>query len=96
MRLLLALLLLAPFVASCTPRIPVKDDFGVSALSPSGELPPEFVEFNAYDPSVNPLLADQLCATPYEPLEAKGLDATPGSLMQLRGRCRTHVPFFGP
>src|SRR4051794_4798782 len=51
----------------CTPFIPMKDDFGTSALAPVGDIPPEFAEFNAYNPGVNPLLAYQLCATPYEP-----------------------------
>ena len=71
MRALLALVLLPAIVAGCTPYIPVKDDFGTSALAPAGDLPPEFVEFNAYNPAVNTLLADQLCPTPYQPLEEK-------------------------
>jgi hypothetical protein len=59
-------------------------------------LPPEFVEFNVYDPAVNRLLADQLCATPYQPLEEKSLGAATGRLVQARGRCQTHIPLFGP
>ena len=96
MRALLALVLLPAIVAGCTPYIPVKDDFGTSALAPAGDLPPEFVEFNAYDPAVNTLLADQLCPTPYQPLEEKSLGASSGRLVQTRGRCQTHIPLFGP
>ena len=96
MRALLALVLLPAIVAGCTPYIPVKDDFGTSALAPAGDLPPEFVEFNAYDPAVNTLLADQLCPTPYQLLEEKSLGASSGRLVQVRGRCQTHIPLFGP
>ena len=96
MRALLALVLLPAIVAGCTPYIPVKDDFGTSALAPAGDLPPEFVEFNAYNPAVNTLLADQLCPTPYQPLEEKSLGASSGRLVQTRGRCQTHIPLFGP
>ena len=95
MRRLFALVLLPAIAAGCTPYIPVKDDFGTSALVPAGDVPPEFAEFNAYDPAVNPLLADQLCATPYEPLEAKSIGASSGRLVQARGRCQTHIPLFG-
>ena len=96
MRALLALFLLPAIAAGCTPYIPVKDDFGTSALAPAGDLPPEFVEFNAYDPAINTLLADQLCPTPYQPLEEKSLGASSGRLVQARGRCHTHIPLFGP
>ena len=96
MRALLALVLLPAIVVGCTPYIPVKDDFGTSALAPAGDLPPEFVEFNAYNPAVNTLLADQLCPTPYQPLEEKNLGASSGRLVQARGRCQTHIPLFGP
>ena len=75
MRVFFGLLLLLPGIAGCTPFIPVKDDFGTSALVPVGDIPPEFAEFNAYDPGVNPLLADQICATPYQPLEDKSVGA---------------------
>ena len=91
-----ALVLLTAIVAGCTPYIPVKDDFGTSALAPAGDLPPEFAEFNAYDPAVNGLLADQLCATPYQPLDEKTLGAGSGRLVQAHGRCQTHIPLFGP
>jgi hypothetical protein len=96
MRPFLALVLLTAIVAGCTPYIPVKDDFGTSALAPAGDIPPEFAEFNAYDPAVNRLLADQICATPYQPLEEQSLDAGSGRLVQARGRCQTHIPLFGP
>jgi len=96
MRGFLALVLLPAIVAGCTPYIPVKDDFGTSALAPAGDIPPEFAEFNVYDPAVNGLLADQICATPYRPLEEKSLGASSGRLIQARGRCQTHIPLFGP
>jgi hypothetical protein len=96
---MLSATLLSVMAAGCTPYIPVKDDFGTSALAPPmnsrADIPPEFAEFNAFDPAVNELLANQLCATPYEPFEAKTLGASSGRLVQARGRCRTHVPIFG-
>ena len=96
MRVFPIALLLAAFVAGCAPFIPVRDDFGTSAAVPAGDIPPEFAEFNVYDPGVNGLLADQLCATPYQPLEEKSLGASSGRLIQARGRCQTHIPLFGP
>ena len=96
MRAFLALVLLPSIVAGCTPYIPVKDDFGTSALAPAGDMPPEFAEFNVYDPAVNRLLASQLCATPYQPLEEKVLGASTGRLVRARGRCQTHTPLWGP
>ncbi len=107
MRVLPAFVVLSIGVAGCTPYIPVKDDFGTSALvlpaAPSlavrgahaSDVPPEFAEFNAYDPAVNRLLATQICATPYQPLEEKPLGAASGGLLQARGRCQTHIPIFG-
>ncbi len=92
----LAALLLSTLVLGCTPYVPVKDDFGTSALAPAGDIPPEFAEFNNYSPAVNGLLATQMCATPYQPLEEKSLDAAAGRLVNARGRCITHVPLFGP
>ena len=80
---------------SCTPYIPVKDDFGTSALAPTGDIPPEFAEFNAFDPRVNVLLQDQMCPTSYQPFEAKTLGASSGKLIDANGRCRTHVPLIG-
>ena len=95
MRALLIVALLT-VLAACAPYIPVKDDFGTSALVPVGDMPPEFAEFNVYDPAVNTLLASQLCATSYQPLEEKSLGAASGHLVQARGRCQTHIPLLGP
>lgn len=101
MRAFLVLLLLSAVPAGCTPYIPVKDDFGTSALAPAAgsrsyaAIPPEFAAFNDYDPAVNRLVADQICATPYQPLDARTLGALPGSVIEARGRCQTHVPLFG-
>jgi hypothetical protein len=99
MRVLLFSLLFSAAVAGCTPYIPVKDDFGTSALAPpvasGGDIPPEYAEFNAYDPAVNDLLANQICATPYQPLEVQSLGAASGRLLLARGRCQTHIPIFG-
>jgi hypothetical protein len=96
MRAFFALMLLPCVLAGCTPYIPVKDDFGTSALAPAGVIPPEFAEFNAFDPGVNHLLAAQICATPYQPLEEKAIGASTGRLIQARGRCQTHIPLIGP
>ena len=100
MRVVLLLAVLSSLIAACTPYIPVKDDFGTSALAPPADpraaSPPEIAEFNAFDPAVNRLVADQLCATPYQPLEERSLGAASGRLAMVRGRCQTHVPLFGP
>jgi hypothetical protein len=92
----LSALLLSLAIAGCTPFIPVKDDFGISALMPAGDIPPEFAEFNAYQAAVNPLLADQICATPYQALEERSVGAAPGQILQARARCQTHIPLLGP
>ena len=89
-------LVLLGLIAGCTPFIPVKDDFGTSALLPAGDIPPEFAEFNSYQATANPILADQLCATPYQVLEEKTVGATPGKLLAARARCQTHIPILGP
>jgi hypothetical protein len=86
----LSSVLLANLSAGCTPNIPVKDAFGTSALKPTGNIPPEFAEFNNYDPSVNVLLAQQSCATPYIPLTDKSLRASPGELIAESGRCEPY------
>src|SRR5438874_9575099 len=95
MRVFVMTLLLSVFLAGCAPFIPVKDDFGTSATVPAGEIPPEFAEFNAYNPGINPLLADQLCATPYQPLEVNNVAASGGRIVQAKGRCVTHRPLVG-
>jgi hypothetical protein len=99
MRALRVFVLMSAVLAGCTPYIPVKDDFGTSALAPpmapGGDIPPEFAEFNAYNPAVNGLLADQICATPYQPIEEKSLGSASGRLVEARGRCQTHVPLIG-
>jgi len=93
-RAVLVLVLLSGLAAACTPYIPVKPGFGTSALTPVGDIPPEYGEFNNYDPEINRLLSTQICATPYQVYEA--IDAIPGRLLQSYGRCRNHVPLFGP
>jgi len=95
MRALFALALLPLAMIGCTPNIPVEDSFGTSALVPVGGIPPEFAEFNAYDPTINPLLAAQSCATSYQPLDQKSIGAAPGQMIYVNGRCRTHVPLIG-
>lgn len=95
MRAFFALGLISLLLIGCTPAIPVDDGFGTSALAPTANIPPEFAAFNAYDRSINPLLADQLCATSYQPLEQKALGAAPGQLVYAGGRCRTHIPLIG-
>jgi hypothetical protein len=95
MRIAIALVVLPVLFAGCTPNIPTKPDLGTSALVPSGETPPEFAEFNAYDAARGRLVADQICATPYTPAEEKSVDAAPGTIVTGRGSCQTHVPFVG-
>jgi hypothetical protein len=90
MRLFVSLALVAAVLGGCTPFIPVKDVFSTSAILPSGNIPPEFLEFNNYDPRVNALVADQLCATPYVLLAQKSLRATPGELASWSGRCERY------
>ena len=87
------LLLLA---VGCTPRIPIKEAFGTSTLEHAGDTPPEFAEFNVYDPRVNRLLAAQICATPSMQLAENSFPAAPGRIVQKEARCRTHVPILGP
>jgi hypothetical protein len=97
MRVLLGLALALAVAASagCTPHLPAKEGFGTSALVAAGDIPPEFAEFNNYDPAVNTLLADQICATPYQLSEEIAVGASSGRLVQAVGRCRNHIPFFG-
>lgn len=95
MRLLLALALVSPLVAGCTPYIPLKTDFGTSAAVPKGDIPPEYAGFNAYDANVNPLLARQICATPYLPNDVTTADASPGQLVTAHGTCAPHQPLIG-
>jgi hypothetical protein len=95
MRLLLRYALLALLVSSCTPEIPVRPGFGVSALTPTGNIPPEFIEFNNYDPQVNALLADQMCATPFVRTVDNSVSAVPGEIIAASGHCETHRPFVG-
>jgi hypothetical protein len=95
MRLLLALALLSPLVSGCTPYIPEKLDFGTSAAAAKGDIPPEYAEFNAYDPNVNPVLAQQICATSYQPGDVVTNDANPGQLITAHGTCAVHQPIVG-
>jgi len=95
MRWFVALLTLSSVVAGCTPSIPIKDNFGASALAPVGSIPPEFAEFNNYDPAVNRLISDQICATDYRQLDEKTAPAVPGQLSDWDGRCLSHVPLIG-
>ena len=83
-------LLLVVFSFGCTPRIPVEDAFGTSALKPTGNIPPEFAEFNNYDPGINALLAQQSCATPYILLTDKSLRGAPGELIASSGHCQLY------
>ena len=95
MRAFLVPVLAVCVLAGCTPYIPVKPGFGTSALVPTGDIPPEFREFNNFDPAVNKLVADQMCATPYQLYTDKSVGAATGDMVQTYGRCRNHVPLFG-
>jgi hypothetical protein len=97
MRNLLALAIIAAVLQGCADRIPLRDDFGTSALVPKGKIPPEFAEFNNYDANVNPIVANQICATSYIPMEQRSQPAQPGELSVWRGRCAPyHVVEFPP
>jgi hypothetical protein len=87
MRVVAVLFAVAILAAGCSDYIPVRSDFGVTAAIAKGDIPPEFAAFNNYDPAVAPLLANQICATPYRLLEQKGLPAAPGELLSWRGYC---------
>ena len=95
MRLSSTCVLFCLLAAGCTSTIPVKDEFGVSALRPAGAIPPEFSDFNRFDPRLNALQTDQMCATPYQVQVVKTLDAAPGELLAAQARCETYEPFFG-
>src|SRR5438132_1168116 len=90
MRLFFVLALPAALLCGCTPFIPIKDDFGTSALKPTGNIPPEFAEFNLYDPQANAAVTDQVCATPYNLLTEKSLRASPGEIVAWNGRCEPY------
>jgi hypothetical protein len=94
MRSLLAFALLPVLLGGCTPAIPVKPDFSVSALRPTGNIPSEFAAFNNYDAAVNPLLVGQMCVTSYIPQVEHTAQAVPGTLVAARGECRIYAPFF--
>ncbi|HTV89337.1 MAG TPA: hypothetical protein VME41_10005 [Stellaceae bacterium] len=96
MRAFLAVMLLSALLPGCTPYIPIKDDFGNSALTAKRDVPPEFAEFNNYDPAINALVANQICATPYEELQARSVGASTGEIIEARGRCAEHIPLIGP
>jgi hypothetical protein len=95
MRIAIAFVVLPVLFAGCSPNIPVKTDFGTNALVPSGDTPPEFAQFNSYDPGTGPMVAQQICATPYTAVEQKAVDAAPGEIITGRGSCQEHVPFVG-
>jgi hypothetical protein len=93
MRSLFALAFLSA-LGGCIPEIPAKPDFGTSALKPTGNIPTEFAEFNNYGPGVNPLLAQQMCATPYILQVQHTAEAVPGTLVAAIGQCQTYAPFL--
>ena len=94
MRIFSAVAVLGLFAASCTPYIPVEPQFDVSALRAIGEIPPEFAAFNRYDPRLNPLLAEQMCTTPFVPQVVRTAPAVPGEILDAQVYCRTYQPFF--
>ncbi len=96
MRSLFALILVAPLAAGCTPYIPERLDFGTSALTPTGDIPPEYAQFNNYDPGVNSVMASQICATSYQPRQVITADAAPGQIVTATGTCAPHRVLIGP
>lgn len=95
MRKFPAVALAVSLVAGCTPYIPLKTDFGTSAAVPKGDIPPDYAGFNVYDPNVNSVLSQQICATPYQPGDIATNNATPGQLVTAHGTCATHQPILG-
>jgi hypothetical protein len=95
MRLIFALAVCSPLLAGCTPYLPQRTDFGTSAAVPKGDIPPEYAAFNAYDPGVNSVLAQQICATPYRPADVVTNNASPGQLVSAHGTCASHLPIIG-
>ena len=95
MRLLYGLVLVVTLLGGCTPYLPMKADFGTTAAVPTGTIPPEYKKFNAYDPNVNVLVANQICATPYEPAKVTTSSASPGELVTATGTCAQHQPILG-
>jgi hypothetical protein len=95
MRLALLVALASLLLAGCADRIPQKTGFGTTSLKPLGNIPPEFAAFNNYDPGVNAVLADQICAQPDVLLEQKNLPAQPGELIARRWRCQPYRVTFG-
>lgn len=94
MRIFSALIVLGLGASACTPNIPVVPEFGVSALKATGGIPPEFAAFNRYDPRVNPLLVEQMCATMDEQEVVKALEAVPGEIPAAQAKCLRYQPFF--
>jgi len=90
MRLFIALVPWVTFLCGCTPFIPIRDAFSTSAVAPTGNIPPEFFEFNNFDPGANTLIADQVCATPYILLTDKSLRSAPGEIIAQSGRCEQY------
>ncbi|HYZ42337.1 MAG TPA: hypothetical protein VE687_17200 [Stellaceae bacterium] len=90
MRLFLYLAVPAAVLGGCTPFIPIKDAFTTSAAKPTGNIPPEFLAFNNYDPQVNAVVTEQMCATPYVLHTEKSLRATPGEFVTWTGRCQPY------
>jgi hypothetical protein len=90
MRLFLFIAFAAALLAGCTPFIPIKETFTTSAAKPTGNIPPEFLAFNNYDPQVDALITDQMCATPYILHTEKSLRATPGEFITWTGRCELY------
>jgi hypothetical protein len=90
MRLFILAALAPMLLGGCTPFIPIKDAFSTSAVKPSGNIPPEFLDFNNFDTQANTVVADQLCATPFVLNTEKSLRATPGELVAWRGRCEPY------
>jgi hypothetical protein len=90
MRLFIVIAFAVVFAGACTPFIPIKDDFGTSGLKATGNIPPEFLEFNNYNPQANAVVSEQMCATPYILDAEKSLRATPGEFIAWNGRCEQY------
>ena len=90
MRLFIILALSAALLSACTPYIPIVSAFGTSAATPTGNIPPEFLDFNNYSLQADAIVSEQMCTTPYILDFEKSLRATPGEFIAWFGRCEPY------
>jgi hypothetical protein len=90
MRRPVVLALAVALLGACTPYIPIVSVFGTSGAKPTGNIPPEFLEFNNYSVEAAAVVSEQMCATPFILDAEKSLRATPGEFIGWYGRCQPY------